>query len=102
MTTPPNDAAWVRLAVIEGESRQVSMGQCRTFRRVGVVAVQIFVPVGDGTGLAKSLADSVRDTFEGLTIDGVIFRATSLNPAGTQGAWVQFNANTPFQADEIR
>jgi hypothetical protein len=69
---------------------------------VGVVAVQIFVPAASGTGLATELGDTVIQIFEGLTLSGVIFRATSLNRVGLDGAWLQYNANTPFQADELR
>jgi hypothetical protein len=78
------------------------MGDTRRFRRVGIIEVQIFTPAGSGTGLATQLADTVRDIFEGRTISGVIFRATSLTRVGVDGAWMQHNASTPFQADELR
>jgi len=99
---PPQNSAWVRLTVLPGASQQVEMGRLRRWRRAGVIAVQIFVPAASGTGLAQELGDTVRDIFEGLTISSVIFRATSLNRVGLDGAWLQYNANTPFQADELR
>lgn len=100
--TPPEDSTWVRLTVLPGASRQVEMGNTRRWRRVGVLVVQIFVPAASGTGLALELGDTVRDIFEGLTVSGVIFRATSLNRVGLDGAWLQYNASTAFQADELR
>ncbi len=100
--TPPQNSAWVRLTILPGASQQVAMGNTRRWRRIGVIAVQIFVPAASGTGLALELGDTVRDIFEGVTVSGVIFRATSLNRVGLDGAWLQYNANTPFQADEIR
>lgn len=100
--TPPEDSTWVRLTVLPGGSSQVEMGNLRRWRRVGVIVVQIFVPAASGTGLALELGDTVRDIFEGLTVSGVIFRATSLNRVGLDGAWLQYNASTPFQADELR
>jgi hypothetical protein len=99
---PPQNSAWVRLTVLPGSSQQVEMGRLRRWRRAGVVAVQIFVPAASGTGLAQELGDTVRDIFEGLTVSSVIFRATSLNRVGLDGAWLQYNANTNFQADELR
>jgi len=99
---PPQNSAWVRLTILPGASQQVEMGRLRRWRRVGVVAVQIFVPAASGTGLATELGDSVIQIFEGITVSGVIFRATSLNRVGLDGAWLQYNANTPFQADELR
>ena len=99
---PPQNSAWVRLTVLPGASQQVEMGRLRRWRRAGIIAVQIFVPAASGTGLAQELGDTVRDIFEGLTVSSVIFRATSLNRVGLDGAWLQYNANTPFQADELR
>lgn len=99
---PPQNAAWVRLTVLPGASQQVEMGRLRRWRRIGVVAVQIFVPAASGTGLAQELGDTVIEIFEGLTLSSVIFRATSLIRVGLDGAWLQYNANTPFQADELR
>jgi hypothetical protein len=100
--TPPEDSTWVRLTILPGASQQVEMGNTRRWRRAGVLVVQIFVPAASGTGLALELGDTVRDIFEGLTVSGVIFRATSLNRVGLDGAWLQYNATTNFQADELR
>jgi hypothetical protein len=100
--TPPQNSAWVRLTVLPGASQQVAMGNTRRWRSAGVVAVQIYVPAASGTGLAQELGDDVTSIFEGVNLSGLIFRATSLNRVGVQGAWLQYNANTPFQADEIR
>ncbi len=100
--TPPQNTAWVRLTILPGQSQQVEMGRLRRWRRVGLIVVQIFVPAASGTGLAQELGDSVRDIFEGVTLSGVLFRATSLNRVGLDGAWLQYNATTPFQADELR
>lgn len=99
---PPQNSAWVRLTVLPGSSQQVEMGRLRRWRRAGVVAVQIYVPAASGTGLAQELGDTVIEIFEGLTLSSVIFRATSLNRVGLDGAWLQYNAMTNYQADELR
>jgi hypothetical protein len=99
---PPRNEPWVRVTVLTGASSQVAMGDQRRWRRVGDVTVQIFTPAGSGTGLATQLADTVRDIFEGRTISGVIFRATSLTRVDVDDAWMQHNASTSFQADELR
>jgi hypothetical protein len=99
---PPENSEWVRLTVLPGDSQQVEMGRLRRWRRVGVIIIQIFVPAASGTGLAQELGDTVKQIFEGITVSSVIFRATSLNRVGLDGAWLQYNATTPFQADELR
>jgi hypothetical protein len=101
-TAKPEDEAWIRLVVLPGNSGQVEFGMTRRWRRAGVVSVQIFVPAASGTGLAMELGDTVKTIFEGLTVSGLIFRATSLNRVGLDGPWLQYNANTPYQADELR
>ena len=101
---PTRDAPWVRLTILDAEGQQVEMGGTRRWRRPGVVIVQVFVPAGDGDGQGAALCDTVRDIFEGRTISGVIFRATSRDRVGRgrDSAWMQWNASTPFQADELR
>jgi hypothetical protein len=93
---------WVRVTVLPGTRTQVAMGSVRRWRSLGIVTVQIFTPAGSGTGLATRLADTVRDIFEGSTISGIIFRATSLTRVEVDASWMQHNADTPYQADELR
>lgn len=101
---PTRDSAWVRLTILDAEGQQVEMGNKRRWRKPGVVIVQVFVPAGTGDGLGAELCDTVRDIFEGRTISGVIFRATSRDRVGRgrDSAWMQWNASTAFQADELR
>lgn len=99
--TPPNDGPWVRLTVIPGPQVQASKGLRRRFRRVGLAVVDIFVPAGSGDGLAVALGDAVTDIFAGRTVSGVLFRGTSLERVGVDGAWLQYSASTPYQADSL-
>ena len=97
---PDIDEPWVRLTILPGTQTQVSMGAVRRFRRIGVIIVQIFVPAGSGDGLARELADSVANIYQGRTINGVICRGTGLDRVGVEGAWSMWNAGTPYQADD--
>jgi hypothetical protein len=98
---PIKDAAWVRLNILTGDQRQVSMGIRRRFRRTGLVLVQIFTPAGSGDGLAKELGDSVANIFQGRTVSGIIFRGTRVDRVGVDGAWAVWRCTTPYQADEL-
>jgi len=91
---------WVRVTILPGGQTQVGLGDLRRFRRIGVVACQIFVPAGSGDGLARELADSVANIIQGRTLNGVIFRGTGLTRVGVDGAWSVWTADTPFQADD--
>lgn len=97
----PKDSAYVNLTILFGDSFQVEMGNLRRLRNSGLLTVQIFVPTGVGDGLAQELGDSVGDVFQLRTVSGVIFRATSLLRVGVDGPWLQYNASTPFQQDDL-
>jgi len=96
------DNPWVRLTINWGDTVQVGIQSAgRRKRTIGVAQVQIFVPINTGDGLGIELADRVADVWEMSTIETVIFRATSIQRVGEEGAWLQFNANTPFQGDTL-
>lgn len=97
-----NNRPWVRVTIQPGETRQVGFSNSgRRKRTVGNIVVQVFVPAGEGDGLAQELADRVASIWEMSTIQGVIFRATSVQRVGEDGAWLQYNTTTPFQADAL-
>jgi hypothetical protein len=97
---PTEGNAWVRVNILSGSQTQVGFGDLRRFRRVGVVAIQIFVPAGSGDGQAREIADSVANILQGRTLNGVILRGTGLTRVGIDGAWSVWSADTPYQADD--
>ena len=97
---PVEGNAWIRVTILPGEQTQVGLGDLRRFRRIGVVACQIFVPAGSGDGLAREIADSVAIILQGRTLNGVILRGTGLTRVGVEGAWSVWTADTPYQADD--
>ena len=74
--TPPDNAEWVRLAIIEGDSTLAGLGGMGSnrYRNTGVVAAQIFVPVAVGDGLAYEIADDIATIFRSKLVSGVRFR----------------------------
>ena len=101
--TPPDNAEWVRLNIVEGESVLAGLGGtgANLYRNSGLVVAQIFVPVAVGDGLAYEIADDIAAIFRGKLVAGVHFRAPATAPAGPNGAWYQRNVNIPFRADQI-
>ena len=41
----PADKLWIRLNILPGETLQVSVGASQRYRTVGIVMVQIFLPI---------------------------------------------------------
>ncbi len=101
--SPPDNAEWVRLNIIEGNSTLAGIGGAgaNLYRNSGLVAAQIFVPVAVGDGLAYEIADDIAAIFRGKLVSGVRFRTPATVPAGPDGPWYQRNVNVPFSADLI-
>lgn len=103
--TPP-DSAWVRLAIVNGETLRLSLGPNGEHRWAGIVYVQVFVPQGSGDGEARSLADEAAKIFRDralATDDGgsITFRSPSIQQIGPDGRWWQLNVICPYQRDFI-
>jgi hypothetical protein len=99
------ERAWVRLTILPGNVAQAAIGGAtgsgRVKRTTGIAVVSIFVPIAEGDGLAQELADSVASVWEMSTLSGVIFRATTPQRIAEEGAWLQYNATTPYQGDTL-
>lgn len=101
--TPPDNAEWVRLNIIEGNSALAGIGGAgaNRYRNSGLVTAQIFVPVAVGDGLAYEIADDIAAIFRSKLVSGVRFRTPATVPARPDGPWYQRNVNVPFTADLI-
>ncbi len=97
--SPEEGTPWVRLTILDADSRQVSMGSTKLYRNNGVIVVQIFVPENTGTGDARSMADQVAAIFRGTQFNGITCRAPSPRRVGTANGWYQLNVSIPFFFD---
>lgn len=100
---PTPQTPWVRLTIVEGEGELAGLAGkgANLYRHRGVVIIQIFVPIGDGDGLARAIADDIATIFRGQLVAGVHFRAPSARRVGPDEAWWQLNVRIPYRADLI-
>lgn len=109
---PTTGVSWVRFNVINGEAQQVSAGAPgnNIVRHVGMVVVQIFVPLYQGEGAARELGDYVITLFRGLSLSGYRLKPAYVGGvsihSGQQGysiadGWHQLNVTVPFTRDEF-
>ncbi|MCR9258570.1 MAG: DUF4128 domain-containing protein [Pseudomonadaceae bacterium] len=97
-----NNVPWVRLTVLPGAAQQIGISIAGKRKRIqGTASVQVFTPAGQGDGLAQELCDRVADCWEMSTINGLIFRATSVRRIGESDAWLEYLAETNYQADVL-
>ena len=97
---PPADGGvWGRLSIQHTGGTLSSLGSGR-FRRTGILFVQIFVSIGDGTLIADQIADSLVTAFENAgAIENIWFRDITMREVGTDGTFHQVNVEAQFTFD---
>lgn len=99
-TDVPTGASWVRISVLPGDRRRITVGQTARRRRIGLISVQTFAPAGDGLLDASDVSDDVEAVFDRATITGLRLGAPRTERVGQVGAWYQLNTFVPFQRDD--
>jgi hypothetical protein len=106
---PASQSSWVRLTVIESDTRQHEIGTVsqNQYRESGLVIVQVFTETNQGDGPALTLADQVATIFRkqsvAYTNGRAIFRAPQVRVIGpnSDAAWFQVNVSIPYIRDNI-
>ena len=98
---PSRHTGWVRVTVRGGDGHQASLEGTgrRRWRYPGVIYAQVFCPTGAGMNTALAIADDVAAAWRGVTVNGVVLRAASVQPIGNDRGWLQVNVTCPYQFD---
>lgn len=101
--TPPDNAYWVRLYILNGDANQISLGAAKSLHRfVGVIVVQVFGPANEGEAGVRDVADAVANIFRAVDFgSGITCRSPTYTRVGVQGAYFQGNVSAPFYRDEL-
>ena len=107
---PTDGEAYVRISVQHNLAYQPSMGDpaARRTRREGVVIVQCFTPLGDGTSQSNDLAQEVSDVLASKRVQvgatkPISLKEATINTVGRDPIhelW-QVNVSVPFWYDQI-
>lgn len=92
---------WARASVLMGESKQVQLGNAKTFRHRGVLMVALFQELGRGDKVTNAMVDIITAAFRALTADSVVYMTPSSPTAGRVGEWWQTNLSCPFYVDDV-
>ena len=117
---PPEDQSWIRLAVRHQVRNQTTLGGNgnRNFRSVGLLMMQVFVPVETNTEEADRLALEAADLFDAksvpahdqydvaeplrILLGNVEFEAASSNEGGVDGKWWGVLVEAPFSYETVK
>jgi len=101
--TPTPSVLWVRLTVLNGESRQTTIGETtNNHRMVGLIVVQIFGEKNKGNSETLAMADAVAAIFRNWCGSTVRCQAATVKEVGPDGLGrYQVNVSVPFKRDEL-
>lgn len=101
--TPPDAANWIKVQLQFNDNEYFTLrGPTSGFnRQTGILLVDIFTPVGVGTGANYTIAERVKDLFDRVTVSNVSFDAASgpsaVQPASPE-AYFQTQLSVTFDA----
>jgi len=102
----PDENAWARCTVQPRDSQQDTLGpeNNRSFKRTGVVFIQLFTPVHKGTKEMGALVERVLEIFEGKRIAGttICFQSALPKPATVEGVWYNSTVEIVFTYYEVK
>lgn len=103
---PPVGQPWVRLSVTHNTATQQSLGGAgqRKFLRFGSFFVSIYVPENTGLQTADTIANSVRQLMEGVSLNNndIRMNACTITEIGIVDGWLLVQAETVFNYTETR
>lgn len=100
---PTPGTAWIRPTIHGVDATQAGLGtgdSGRLFRHTGLLVIELFYPMGKGSGPALALADTLAAAFR-ETVSGIRFYAPVVKKQGASGSWFKVNVECPFQRDSL-
>jgi hypothetical protein len=99
--TPDANTAFVRLQIREFDAFQSSMATTPCHRFIGIIHIQIMVPVGTGTNIARGYADDAADIFRNASFSNVQCKSPRIIRVGDIGEHFQYSVLINFWYDAI-
>jgi hypothetical protein len=77
--TPPNNSPWIQVAIRFGDNAYATLlGPSTGFNRQnGTLVINVFTPMGSGTGANFTIAERIKDLFDRAKFSSIIFDAAS-------------------------
>lgn len=98
---PVTGAAWLEARVIRQDAFNVDLVPNRRVRHPGLVSLTLHVPANQGDGAALEMADTLAAVFRNRNVSGCLFRAPTVRPVGTDGAWYRVQVDAPYWRDSV-
>ena len=93
-------SSFVRLNILNGNSEYRSINKQTSKLHLGVIAVQVFIPLNGGTYKGREYADTIATIFDSASFNGIKCDVASIETVGSDGEYYQLNVNIPYRRDE--
>lgn len=90
---------WVRYNFFPIEDRTAAIGR-GLFRGLALVDIQVFTPLGRGTGASQRISRSIQRAFRDEPIAGVVVGPISWGATGETDGWYQTQVRVRVTVDE--
>lgn len=91
--------SWVHYSWLPIEDRAAAIGGS-LYRGLGLVDIQIFTPLGRGTGTAEGIERSIQTMFRDQAISGLVVGPVIFSQIGESEGWYQTQVRIRIQSDE--
>jgi hypothetical protein len=102
--TPPNNTPWVQVFIRFGDNNYATLlptGSAGFNRQTGTLVINVFTPQGQGAAANFTIAERLKDLFDRLRLNSIIFDAASgpaqVAPAAPE-AYYQTQVTITFEA----
>jgi len=100
-TPASTTTAFIELAIVNGESKQISLGSPALYRHPGVISINVRTRLQIGSSTAKKHADTIGGIFRGQEFGGITCRAPRVSRVGEVDGWFVYNVSIPFFRNEV-
>ncbi len=100
--TPPTSGSFVRFAILNGDSNQMSVGSTAgLYRNAGVIQISVYTEPNQGTRAGLLLADQAAAVFRGAFFGtGIKCRSPRITDLGLEGKFYRHDVSVSFMRDE--
>lgn len=101
MTKPNSSVNWMRVNILNSDSKQISLGNNPYYRYKGLLIFQIFTKPNTGSGKCNQIADTITTLFRSTSLGSITFKTPMKDVIGEVDGWFQVNVSVPFFREEF-
>jgi len=99
--TPVTGTTYIELQIHNAQGVRVTIGtQNPLYRYPGIISINIYGSLNEGTRTLLGYADSIADIFRGATFSNLICRTPKITRIGELDGWFVYNVSIPFHRDK--